>query len=175
MSRYRGTFTVAANYEPLKAAPFDSRELVEAKSDLVLRSTWQQENGDVWSYVGMKVVVASDIDVNNNGLYILIDKDYTQYSNWRKCADERDIARLLEEIENLEISGSGSLDITLDTDEELPEIGDSNTTYYIKENTTIQRWDEDTQSYITYGGEEGGDTPDIEINLIHGGNANGTN
>lgn len=40
MARYRGNFTVAANYEPLKAAPFDARALVETKADLTAATTW---------------------------------------------------------------------------------------------------------------------------------------
>lgn len=172
MARYRGTFTAAANYEPLKAAPFDARELVETKNDLINPTTWEHEDGSYWTYTGMKVVVSADIDANNNGLYILIAEDYTNASNWRKCADERDVARILEEIENLEISSGGSLDVEVETEADLPESGDNNTTYYIKENNTIQRWDDDTQDYIQYGGQ-GGEMP--EINLIYGGNANGNN
>jgi hypothetical protein len=53
MARYRGSFTVAASYEPLTASPFDARELVETKADLTAASTWQQPNGDLWIYDGM--------------------------------------------------------------------------------------------------------------------------
>jgi hypothetical protein len=173
MARYRGTFTAAANYEPLKAAPFDARSLVECKADLINPATWMQDDtGDIWTYVGMMVTVAQDIDDNNNGVYILTGEDFTQSQLWRKCADERDIARLLEEIENIDVSGEGSLDVTVDSDEALPEVGDANTTYYIKADNSIQRWDEDTQRYIRYGGSDV--DPDLDIQLIHGGNANGT-
>jgi hypothetical protein len=94
MSRYRGTFTVAANYEPLKAAPFDSRELVGCKADLTDPQIWQQENGDIWVYVGMLVTVTQDVKADDNGTYRLIALPYTDIENWVKQADEDDIERL---------------------------------------------------------------------------------
>lgn len=170
MGRYRGTFTAPANYEPLKAAPFDARQLVEAKSDLTNVATWKQPNGDVWTYVGMMVVVSSDIELSNNGLYILKDIDYTKTENWEKTAIKDEILALQEQIENLETS-SGSLDVEVNTEADLPEIGDSNATYYVMENYSIQRWDEENQKYVSYGGS--GEVPDLDINLILGGNSNG--
>lgn len=101
MARYKGTFKVAANYEPLTASPFDARELVETKADLCSTLTWRQLNGDIWVYIGMKVIVAADPVEENNGQYILIDLDYSQPSSWRKQADERDIAKILEELESM--------------------------------------------------------------------------
>lgn len=171
MARYKGTFAVASNYEPLVQGPFDARQLVETKSDLTNPITWQRPNGDCWVYSGMMVVVSSDINEANNGLYILTDLDYTLASNWQKQATLAEIQKLQERIDNLEVAG-GSLDVEVDTELELPEVGDENTTYYVKDNQSIQRWDGETQSYVSYGGE-GGDTPDLEINLIHGGDSNG--
>ena len=173
MARYRGTFTVAANYEPLTASPLDARELVETKSDLTNPLIWQQENGDIWTYVGMKVVVTSDENADNNGLYILTHDNYTLESSWQKQADIREIELLKEQIENIEISGGGTVSIEVDTMEDLPKVGQSDTTYYVKENSSIQRWDDETKSYHSFGSS--GDTPVLDINIIHGGNAHGTN
>jgi hypothetical protein len=53
----------------------------------------------------------------------------------------------------------------------LPEVGDKNATYYVKDNSSIQRWDEETQSYQSYGGS--GETPELDVNLIYGGDSNG--
>lgn len=172
MARYKGTFSVAANYEPLVGGPFDARQLVGAKSDLTNPATWKQANGDIWVYIGMIVVVGSDIDPNNNGLYILKGSPYTDESNWEKQATKKDIENLQEQIENIELTGGGSLDVEVETEIDLPVIGDENTTYYVKENSSIQRWDEETNSYQSFGGI--GETPELEINIIHGGNANGT-
>ena len=132
--------------------------------------TWNRSDGTNWTYVGMMVSVSRDIEDSYNGIYMLVTDDFTKLDSWRKCADDRDVARLLEEIEALEI-GAGSQDIEVDSEEDLPSIGDENATYYVKENLSIQRWDEATHSYISYG--VSGDTPDLDINLIIGGNANG--
>ena len=170
MARYKGTFTAAANYEPLKAAPFDARQLVETKSDLTNPSTWQQVNGDIWTYVGMMVVVATDVNTDNNGLYILRDKDYTNIGNWEKQATNKEITSLQKQIDEIEVSGGGSLDIEVATEADLPEIGNSNTTYYVLENNSIYRWQEETKSYVSFGGKA---SADLDINIIYGGNANG--
>lgn len=172
MARYKGTYTAAANYEPLKAAPFDARQLVESKADLISASTWQQSNGDIWIYQGMIVAVSSDVNADNNGLYILSNSNYTLEASWTKMADVKSIEELQAQIDNLEVSGGGSLDVTVNAETDLPEVGDSNTTYYVLDNNSIYRWQEETQSYISFGGG----TADFEdINIIHGGNANGTN
>lgn len=141
--------------------------LVETRSDLVLKSTWQQLNGDIWTYPGMVVSVASDVNPANNGVYMLIDADFTIASNWQKMASVEEIAYLQEQIDNLEISG-GSLDVEVETEESLPEEGDENATYFVKENLSIQRWDDETGTYISYGG-----APELDINIINGGNSNG--
>jgi hypothetical protein len=56
---------------------------------------------------------------------------------------------------------------------ELPIPGDSNATYYVKADSSIRRWDEETETYIPYGGT--GEIPELNIQIIHGGNAHGTN
>ena len=172
MSRYRGTFTVAANYEPLKAAPFDARSIVGTKADLTDPQIWQQENGDVWVYVGMLVTVIQDVKADDNGTYRLNALPYTDPDNWVKQADEDDIERLQAQIENIEV-GAGSLDITVSSEVDLPVPGDKNATYYVKTNSSIYRWDEETQTYQSYGGT--GEIPELNIQIIHGGNAHGTN
>lgn len=172
MARFRGTFTAAANYEPLKAAPFDARQLVEKKADLTDPLTWQQENGDAWVYVGMLVTVAQDVKADDNGTYRLIALPYTEENNWIRQADEDDIASLQTQIDNIEVGG-GSLDITVSNELELPIPGDSNATYYVKADSSIRRWDEETETYVPYGGT--GEIPELNIQIIHGGNANGTN
>lgn len=166
MAREFGTFLVAANYEPLKAAPFDARSLVETKTDLISKDTWYVD-GDVWLYNGMIVAVGQDINPANNGVYILMDaNNYQLISSWKKLSNEDEIRNLQEQIDNLEIEGGGSLDVEIDTELQLPEIGDDNTTYYIKENSSIQRWDAENKTYVSYGG-----AADFDINIIHGGNS----
>lgn len=120
MGRYRGTFTVAANYEPLKAAPFDARELVNTKADLINPVTWQQINGDVWIYEGMAVRVKEE-----HAIYILKNPiSYFEESSWVKVANYTDIEEinkkigvlpegktLMDVINDIEVSG-GAYDDT---------------------------------------------------------------
>ena len=171
MAREKGIFHISANYEPLKAAPFDARSLVQTKADLLAADTWVI-NGVAWVYKGMLVAVANDQDPDNNGVYMLVADDYSLEESWRKYADARDIEALEEKIENIEISAEGSVTVEVDEMIDLPKIGDSNTTYFVKENSSIQRWNEETQSYSAYGGS--GVSPDLNIQLLYGGNANGT-
>lgn len=171
MGRKKGTFVVPANYEPQKAAPFDARTVVESKQDLVLAATWADANGDIWIYTGLRVSVTTDVNSSNNGLYLLIDKDnYTSFDSWKKLADETDLQNLQEQIDNIE-AGTVVSDLVVDTEDDLPEIGNSNITYYVKENNKILRWDDANQLYISFGGSN----QPLEIKIINGGNANGTN
>lgn len=170
MARYKGIFKASANYEPQVAAPFDARMLVEAKSDLTTAATWQQTNGSIWTYVGMIVSVAADIDPANNGVYRLTAKDWSVEDNWQKLANSAEIEDLQKQIDNIEVGG-GDLSVEIQTEADLPKIGATGTTYYVIENNSIYRWQAETQSYISFGGGE----PELDIQIIHGGNANGTN
>ena len=172
MARYKGTFEIPANYEPQKAAPFDARMLVGLKSDLTQSQTWQDSRGDAWVYVGMLVTVANDAVAENNGTYRLTALPYSSVENWVKQADQDDVKRLQEQIDNIEI-GEGGSGIEVDTVEDLPREGKANTTYYVKENSGIYRWDVNKQEYISYGGM--GEIPELNIQIIYGGTAHGTN
>jgi hypothetical protein len=141
---------------------------VEAKSDLISEDTWRQSDGGIWTYVGMIVTVAADALPENNGIYMLLSSDFSKADNWRECADITDIEGLQQQIDSIELAG-GSLDLEVDSEAELPEKGDENTTYYVKDDKSIQRWDEETQDYVSYGG-----SPAMDITIINGGNANGT-
>lgn len=101
MGRERGTFQNPANYEPLIAAPFDARALVETKADLILASTWTTPQGEMWIYNGMITVVYNDAE--NNGLYILFDRSaYDKESSWIKTADYAAIKKWVDELLALE-------------------------------------------------------------------------
>lgn len=90
MARYKGTFTAAANYEPLVGGPFDARELVDTKADLIAAKTWQQPNGDLWIYESMKVIVKDE-----HAMYILLNPvSYFLESSWLRSANMEDIAAI---------------------------------------------------------------------------------
>ena len=85
MSRTKGTFNFAANFEVLTKAPLDARLVVSTKADLINPVVWQDTGGNVWVYKGIPVSVVSDPCTNNNGLYFLTDETlYTSYSSWAK-------------------------------------------------------------------------------------------
>lgn len=85
MSRNKGTFNFAANFEVLTKAPIDARLVVSAKEDLINPSIWQDGDSLVWLYKGIVVSVTSDPVTENNGLYFLTDEtQYTDYNYWIK-------------------------------------------------------------------------------------------
>ena len=169
MSREKGTFLVPANYEPQKAAPFDARMKVESKVDLTLEKTWKLRDGEIWLFDGLIVAVATDIEPSNNGIYMLLDAlNYMDESAWMKCADKKEISALQKQIDEIQTSGGAAPDIAVETEDDLPEVGDPDITYFVKENASIQRWDAEAETYISYGGSGA----DLDINLIHGGKAN---
>jgi hypothetical protein len=86
MSRNFGDAIFSANFEPRKAAPLDARNICGLKSDLTLLATWDNGDGNAYTYKGMIVVVTSD--TTNNGLYKLNDSDYTNIANWEKVGSE---------------------------------------------------------------------------------------
>lgn len=99
MGRERGTFLNPANYEPLVAAPFDARTLVQTKADLIAAKTWTTVDGDMWIYNGMMTVVCAD--GVNNGLYILFDKAHFHHEDaWVKI-ESTDISDLEKVIQTL--------------------------------------------------------------------------
>ena len=114
MAREKGIFQVSANYEPLKAAPFDARQLVETKADLITEKTWMN-NGIAWVYSGMLVVVHKDPNELNNGLYILQNaENYALEESWLKIADITLINKLekrIEDIENITIIYGGNSNV----------------------------------------------------------------
>ena len=85
MSRTKGTFNFAANFEVLTKAPLDARLVVSTKADLINPVVWQDTGGNVWVYKGIPVSVVADPSIENNGLYFLTDEtQYTNYSYWLK-------------------------------------------------------------------------------------------
>ena len=85
MGRSKGLLNISANFEPQMAAPFDAREIVGEKAELTSENIWKANDGTVYAYKGMKVVVINDT-LENNGLYLLKDIDYTNISNWEKIS-----------------------------------------------------------------------------------------
>lgn len=168
-NREFGTFPIAANYELQVAAPFDARQLIKTKAALMREATWRQPDGNLYIYSGMLVVVIEDENELNNGVYVLQDAiNFSLESSWVKFAENHRLDDMQEQIDNLEIA-SGGASVEVEEVGDLPKVGAEDTTYYVKENGRIYRYDFIRNEYISYGGG----SSDIDINLIYGGNANG--
>ena len=83
MSRNKGTFNFAANFEVLTKAPLDARLVVDTRADLINPIIWQDVATNVWLYDGMVVSVVQDPSAENIGLWFLLDEsDYTNPDKW---------------------------------------------------------------------------------------------
>lgn len=99
-TRIPGTFIDGNNYEVTVSRPYDARMLVPTYEDLIIKDNWRATNPDtgeltnaIIAYNGMIVVVADKTDMENSGLYILMDynakktPDVTIETNWIKIGD----------------------------------------------------------------------------------------
>ncbi len=99
-TRIPGTFIDGNNYEVTVSRPYDARMLVPTYADLIIKDNWRATNPDtgeltnaIIAYNGMIVVVADKTDMENSGLYILMDynakktPDVTIETNWIKIGD----------------------------------------------------------------------------------------
>jgi hypothetical protein len=145
MSRNKGTFNFAANFEPLVKAPLDGRVVVGAKADLINPATWQDAGSNVWLFKGIIVSVTSDPSIDNNGLYFLTDEtNYTNFSYWIKIGGITPAPSIL--------TFDGSI-IGNDSIWEFPVVHNLNT---IKQTITI--WDASTNDQIFPGITRGAST-----------------
>ena len=166
MSRARGIFNLSGNYDPLISAPLDARMVVGLKADLINPATWQRGSTKTpYVFNGLLTVVTKETDKNLNGLYLLLDAtNYTVESSWYKIADIRDVESLNEKIDNVQPSGGGG-SVTVDTRNKLPNLGNSGTTYFVKDENATYRWDDTDLKYYCVGRDY------QEIKVINGGNA----
>lgn len=82
MARARGTFNFSASLEVKKQGALDSRLIVQTYAELVLASTWADDDNKIWLYDGMIVSVVADTS-DKNGVYMLTNKDeYATASSW---------------------------------------------------------------------------------------------
>lgn len=88
MSRQRGLFPLSANFEPNIAAPLDARLVADSLSNLTDSQYWSSSDNNVYIFQGITVAVWNDY--GNNGLYILINHDYTDINNWLKVGDSNE-------------------------------------------------------------------------------------
>lgn len=83
MGRNKGTNSYSNNYEPHVAGVLDARTHITGGADNLTKSeTWISDDGNIWIREGIRVSVTQDTDSTKNGIYLLLDDDYTQANNW---------------------------------------------------------------------------------------------
>lgn len=114
MSRSKGLSSFSANFEAQISAPIDARMVVDTRSDLYLIETWTANDGGIYVYKGMIVVVHSDPLNENNGVYKLNNLPFTDMNNWEKIggsnSDNTQYTSYIQEI-NITILIEGYIDL----------------------------------------------------------------
>ena len=137
--RNYGTNVYSNNFEPQVNGVLDARTKIEGPaSDLTLDSTWTSKDGKQWACAGLVVSVINDPEDSKNGLYLLLDDDYSQTSNWKFIGSDVDLSskqdvlvsgQNIKTINGNSLLGSGNLEIQEgDTAEVEPTVITLNTT-----------------------------------------------
>lgn len=83
--RLLGMFNFSGNFEVQKQGPLDTRMVVTSITELL--ATQQSDGSPTFQYWGMLVVVSGDPDVENDGLYRLLEGgDPTLITGWEKIS-----------------------------------------------------------------------------------------
>ena len=192
MGRIRGVFTTSNNYEVKKAAPFDARMLVKKKSDLVDSSSWsitgiyngmivavgndpEKANNGLYMLTDIrnidslsswiKFAELSDLEAMGKNIQNLTEELGLVKAELDKKQDKLVAGKNII-IENNVISavgssGGGNSVIQV---EKLPEIGEEDTVYCVKNDGSLYMWSEG--SWVCYG-------RDYErLTMLLGGSAN---
>lgn len=119
--RNYGTNVYSNNFEPQVNGVLDARTKIEGPaSDLTLDSTWTSKDGKQWACEGLVVSVVNDPEDSKNGLYLLLDDDYSLTSNWKFIGSDVDLSskqdvlvsgQNIKTINGNSLLGSGNLQI----------------------------------------------------------------
>lgn len=119
--RNYGTNVYSNNFEPQVNGVLDARTKIEGPaSDLTLDSTWTSKDGKQWACEGLVVSVVNDPEESKNGLYLLLDDDYSSTSNWKFIGSDVDLSskqdvlvsgQNIKTINGNSLLGSGNLQI----------------------------------------------------------------
>lgn len=119
--RNYGTNVYSNNFEPQVNGVLDARTKIEGPaSDLTLDSTWTSKDGKQWACAGLVVSVINDPEDSKNGLYLLLDDDYSSTSNWKFIGSDVDLSskqdvlvsgQNIKTINGNSLLGSGNLQI----------------------------------------------------------------
>ena len=173
-------------YRAKGKSPLDAKALVKTYADLLNPATWTVD-GVMSAYNGMITAVWLNLtDATQNGIYFLHDPnvtstrgtpDVTKEANWHKLGGIDNLPGLVEQINGIQ----DDLDQVKEDVEELQDsatiVKDSKTDFPIEGKTgKIYVATKEAMTYVWYNGDylpvgDGGDNAEIQI--IHGGNANG--
>lgn len=117
MGRDKGTNDYSNNFEPQVTGLLDARTRVDTKADLLLASTWTSSDGNVYLPRGIRVSVTNDSIAANNGVYMLMDEDYSVTSNWLQIGgvekqDKLVSGKNIKTINGQSLLGSGNITIS---------------------------------------------------------------
>lgn len=139
-NRPNGLLSISANFEPQIAAPFDARQYVPSKVDLISENTWLANDNNLYIYVGMMVSVSQDADPTLNGVYVLLDvPNYTNFNSWLFVGSgggtdiivKNDGVTLTTEVQQFNFTGAGVTATTVGNNVtvDIPNAGGGSTYY----------------------------------------------
>ena len=174
-------------YRAKGKSPLDAKALVKTYADLLNPATWTVD-GVMSAYNGMITAVWLNLtDATQNGIYFLHDPDVkstrgtpdvTNKANWHKLGGidnlpglveqingiQEDLDQVKEDVEDLQDSAT----IVKDSKAAFPTEGKAGKIYVATKEAMTYVWY--NGDYLPVG-DGGGDA--VEIQIIHGGNANG--
>ena len=177
----------ANQYKYSGKGPVDSKALVKTYAELIDVATWTLDE-KVVAYNGMITAVwLNKDDTSKNGVYFLHDPncttalktpDVTKEANWHKLGGIDNLPGLADQIESIksdleqvqsevdELQDSATVVVEFKT--QLPQVGLPGKIYVVTK---------EAMTYVWYNGDYlpvgDGAAEEIEIQIIHGGNANG--
>lgn len=162
--------------------PFDAKSTVKTLNELYSTATWKasESSNVITAYNGM--IVAVWLDGENNGIYYLHDSsvtsilkapDVTKPENWHKLGEITNISLLEERIaalEELEANRTQNAVQTFAEKSQFPTIGEPGIVYVAIDKSASYIWNEKDYICVGTGTVE---ISDLDIKIIHGGNAVG--
>ena len=166
-----GLFTTLLDVN--KRFPLDSRMLVSKREDLINPTVWVTNTLTTEAtYNGM--IVAVNTDGEYNGVYYLIDRmaitadNYSAYKTALSAGE--DVEKYFSMWKKLSTVDDGGV-FNAQTRYDFPSIGKVNIIYKAENEKLLYQWNSAELKYEVLGATSSGS---LDITLINGGNANGT-
>ena len=110
-----GIFPLSGNFEIQYAGSIDSRNNIESKNLLFEESTWLSTDNSIYIYNGMPVIVWNDQNIENNGLYILLNKNlYNIESSWLYIGKQKNSIFAGSKSSSIDAGNFGDMSLTDD-------------------------------------------------------------